>query len=113
MGDPFRFQFTMTPASGTTPSNPADWFSSVWLPWITLALAGASLMVLILYQRSRKKVRILGQTARQLARHIEELRAANLHPAANKQVSLGVRPVRIVQRPLQEARTRSIRGGDI
>jgi hypothetical protein len=113
MGDPFRFQFTMTPASGTTPSNPADWFSSIWLLWITLALAGPSLVVFVLYRRSRKQVRVLRQTAGQLTRRIEELRAADLLPAVKKQVSLGVRPVRSVQRPLQEARTRSIRGGDI
>jgi hypothetical protein len=75
MGDAFTFQFTVPPAAGGS-SNPLDWFFSGWLPWITLAIAGAAVAVFVLYQRSRKKVLAMRRTARVLAHRIQELRAA-------------------------------------
>ncbi|HYM39205.1 MAG TPA: Ig-like domain-containing protein [Thermoplasmata archaeon] len=103
MGDPFTFRFTVTPAA--PPGSPVAGFFSNALPWITVAVAGAAVVVFVLYRRSRKKVLALRQTARVLAQRIQQLRATypNPAPAGSRQGS--VRPTRVVKGPVPKARS--------
>ncbi len=97
MGDPFTFQFTVSPTSSGSAPNQGGWFSSAWLPWITLALAAGWVIALLLYRRSRRKLRALRQTARVLARRIEELRATRTQPSSRAQGATALRPARVLR----------------
>jgi len=95
MSDPFTFRFVVPAASTTAGPNPADWFSAIWFPWITLALAAGWVVSLLLYRRSRKKVLALRRAARILARRLEEIRATASRPTPRTASSPALRPVRI------------------
>ncbi len=104
MGDPFTFQFTVSPASSGSAPSLGDLFSSSWLPWITIALAAGWIVALLLYRRSRRKLRALRRTARLMARRIEELRAAGTQPSSRTAGVAGPRPVRTIRTALPKTR---------
>ncbi len=92
----FTFRF-MASSAAAAPTPPTSSPIPNWLPWMTIALAAALILALMLHRRSRRKIRALRQTARVLARRVEELKGAGARSSPRALGTTALKPVQAVR----------------